>query len=298
MTRVARLSVAIATLDRPDGLARCLDALLAGDVLPAEILVVDQGSDDATPSVVEERRTDTTPITYVRQGRRGLAASRNAAVAHACYPAIAITDDDCVPDRRWIATIDRTFAAPDAPDAISGRVLPLGPDVPGLYPVSLREGAVRVDFRGKAVPWLVGTGGNFAVTRAWCARVGGYNEGLGVGSPGKAAEDIDMLYRLLRTGAYIRYEPDAVVYHERQSAARRLASRATYGYGIGAFCGMWLRRGDLYALRMCGSWLRSQSWELAAAMRRRRWREIYERTLSLRGMVCGLAHGVRVSEVT
>jgi len=296
MTRSVPVTVAIATLDRPDGLARCLDELLAGDALPAEVIVVDQGWGDATPAVVEERRASAVPITYIRQERRGLAASRNAAVARAGCSVVAVTDDDCVPDRNWVATIGHAFAAPDAPDALCGRVLPLGPDVPGLYPVSLRTSAVRAEYRGKAVPWVVGTGGDFAAARAWFARVGGYDERLGAGSPGKAAEDIDLLYRLLRAGGRVRYEPDAVIYHERQDAARRLASRSTYGHGIGAFCGKWLRRSDPYALLMCGSWLRLQGWELAAAIRRRRRRQVYERLAGLQGTARGLVYGLRTGQ--
>ena len=42
MKQYAELTVAIATLDRPVALARCLDALEVGSLLPAEIVVVDQ----------------------------------------------------------------------------------------------------------------------------------------------------------------------------------------------------------------------------------------------------------------
>ena len=293
MTRVACLTAAIATLDRPAALARCLGALLSGDVLPAEVIVVDQSRDEATKSVVEQRPASAVPVMYVRQQRRGLAASRNAAMARACYPVVAVTDDDCVPGRGWIAAIDRAFAAPDAPHAVTGRVLPLGPDVPGLHVVSPREGAVRTEFRGKVVPWLVGSGGNFAVTRAWSDRVGRYDERLGAGSQGKAAEDMDYLYRLLRAGAHVRYEPEAVVYHERQSKARRLASRASYGYGTGAFCGIWLRQGDVYALRILGCWLYWQCGELVRAMGRRQWMQAYQRSLSLCGTMRGFTYGLR-----
>ena len=45
-TDLAPISVAISTRARPDALGRCLDALLAGERLPAEIVVVDQSRDD------------------------------------------------------------------------------------------------------------------------------------------------------------------------------------------------------------------------------------------------------------
>ena len=52
------VAVAVATVDRPDSLGRCLDALLSGPTLPAEIVVVDQGGIDATRAVVEGRASN------------------------------------------------------------------------------------------------------------------------------------------------------------------------------------------------------------------------------------------------
>jgi GT2 family glycosyltransferase len=152
-----------------------------------------------------------------------------------------------------------------------------------------------VEFSGKAIPWFVGTGANFAVKREWLARAGSYDERLGAGSPGMAAEDAELFYRLLCAGARIWYEPDAVIYHERQSEAQRLRSRWTYGHGVGAFCGLWFRRQDLYVLRILLHWLLSQGRELAHALRHRQWRQLRERSLILRGTMRGLVYGLRVS---
>lgn len=295
MTQIAQISATIATLDRPAGLARCLDALLSGSMLPAEVIIVDQSDNDATKTIVEARQGSAIPIIYVRQARRGLSASRNGAMARVSYAVAAVTDDDCVPDPGWISTIARTFGSEPALDVLTGRVLPLGPAKPDTYVVAIRESLSRQDFAGKTLPWAIGGGNNFAVKRHWFERVGGCDERLGVGSPGKAAEDMDLFYRLLRAGARIRYEPDALVYHERTSRARRLATRWSYGFGIGAFCALWIRRGDPYALCVLMNWLGWQSRELIVAGQRRRWLEAHQRLLSLRGTLGGLVYGVRVN---
>lgn len=294
MTQIAQVSATIATLDRPDALARCLDALLSGSVLPAEVIIVDQSENDATKTIVEARRSSSVPIVYVRQSRRGLSASRNCALARASYPLVAVIDDDCVADPGWIAAIVRAFTSETALDALTGRVLPLGPETPDTYVVAVRESLSRRDFTGKTLPWVIGGGNNFVVKRDWFERVGGCNEHLGVGSPGKAAEDLDLFYRLLRAGARLRYEPDALVYHERTTKARRLATRWSYGFGIGAFCTFRLRRCDLYALQVLIHWLRWQCWNFAVAVARRQWLEAYQRWLSLRGTAGGLVYGIQV----
>lgn len=292
MTRVADLTVAVATMDRPEALARCLEALLGGDALPAEVLVVDQGRADGAAPVVAGLCALGLPATLLRQERRGLAASRNLALERAGRPVVAVTDDDCVPAPGWVAALERAFAGPGAPDAAAGRVLPLGPDRPGLYAVSSRPRASRALFSGRTLPWEVGTGANFALRREWIERAGCYDERLGTGSPGGAGEDLDLIWRLLRSGARIRFEPEAVVYHERQPRERRLATRESYGRGVGACCGLWLRGGDLGAVGVLGAWLRLRTGLAARGLRHRRWEALREEALVLGGTARGLAYGL------
>jgi GT2 family glycosyltransferase len=285
-------TVAVATMNRPTALARCVTALLMGQTLPGEVIIVDQSAQTETADLVAAAGWDrVVPLTYVRQARRGLAASRNAAIAHASRPIVVFTDDDCVPDEGWLTAIVAGFDGAEKPDAVTGRVLPLGPDRPGFYAVSTRGSRVRTLYRGRSLPWAVGSGGNTAVKREWLDRVGGFDERLGAGSPGRSAEDMDVFYRLLRAGATVRYEPHAVVFHERQDGARRLASRPAYGFGMGAFCALWARRHDAYAGWMLARWCFDRSRALLTACARRRWRRVREELLMLRGAACGIAYG-------
>ena len=294
MTRTVPVTAALAACDRPGGVLRCLSGVLAGAALPAEIIVVDQSRDDAVAGALSSV-VSPVPLHYQRMRREGLSASRNAAWTRATQPAIAFTDDDCVPDREWIAVVDEVLAADPDLAAVSGRVLPLGEERPGTYVVSPRSSRDTREFTGRAVPWMVGTGGNFAVRRAWVERVRGFDPRLGAGSPGRAAEDADLIYRLLTEGARVRYEPRAIVYHERQTAEQRLSSRRGYGHGIGAFCAMYLRRGDLYAGRLLGGYLRTQTAGLARATVRRDWFVARQRLLALRGCASGVLYGARLS---
>ncbi|HUF34957.1 MAG TPA: glycosyltransferase [Gemmatimonadales bacterium] len=294
MTALVPLTVAVAACDRPEPLRRCLTALASGGVRPAQLLVVDQSGGDGVAAVVHGLAIPGTRVDYLRQPRRGLSASRNAALAAATQSLIAFTDDDCVPAPDWLATVSGVFGESAAPDAVTGRVLPLGEERPGTFVVSPRTATERMDYRGRAVPWTVGTGGNFTARREWLDRVGGFDERLGAGSPGRAAEDADLLYRLLRAGATIRYEPAAVVYHERQTEAQRLASRWGYAHGITALCGLWLRRGDPYALRLLAAWLGHQSGALGTATLRGDWPLARQRVLSLRGGLRGFWYGLRL----
>lgn len=292
---MADISVAIATMNRPEALAICLKTLLAGEVLPAEIIVVDQSSDDETGRVVERCAAGRVSLVYIPHEGRGLGLAQNIAIDRAKYSIIAVTDDDCEPAQDWVARIQQAFAPPDSIDGLTGRVLPAGPETPGAYAVSSRTSTARVEFKGKALPWYVGSGNNFAVKREWLDCIGGVDERLGPGSPGQGGVDMDLFYRLLRAGARIRYEPDLLVYHARTSRAGRISRRIPYGYGMGACCSLWLRQKDYFALRVLLSWFILRTQRLFEGMLGKRWMLAYEELLVLAGTIGGFAQGLRLS---
>src|SRR5439155_17090850 len=232
----ADVAVAVATCGRPDGLARCLELVTAGTAQPGELIVVDQAPSPGARRAVEA--CTAVPVRYVEQPRRGLSASRNLALSLATRPVLAVTDDDCAPDPGWVAAIADAVDRRPEPAAVTGPVLPLGPQPPGMHGVSFRDRADAVDFRAPAIPWATGSGANFAARTHALRAIGGWDERLGTGTPGRAAEDSDLLYRILRDGGTVRYEPAAVVRHEWQTWSRRLATRWSYGFGIGAMCGL------------------------------------------------------------
>jgi GT2 family glycosyltransferase len=295
LTRVADVTAAVASFERPEGVMRCVNSILAGNVLPSQLVIVDQSRDDRIGRILAATRSGLVSLAYIHQSPRGLSASRNAALRQATSPVVAFTDDDCVPADNWIAVAEGLLTLAEPIAALCGRVLPLGEDLPGTFAVSLRENTDRREFSGRAVPWDVGTGGNFIAKRDWLIRVGGFDERLGAGTPGKAAEDAELIYRLLRAGATLRYEPDAIVHHARQSRAQRISSRANYGFGIGSFCGLRLGRGDLYMVPLFATWAGRQCRSLARAVRQGDWFGVKQRALGLRGGAGGLCHGLALS---
>ncbi len=296
MKHVANLTVAISTRNRSGALARCLDAFLSGEVVPREIVIVDQSDDNRTRLIVERHQSSSVPIIYIRHEGCGLGASQNIAISHAKCPIVAVTDDDCIPTPWWIATIEQAFAQPNRIDVLTGRVLPLGPEKPGWYAVSSRTSTVRTEFSSNTMPWHIGSGNNFAVKRDWLTRIGGDDERLGPGSPGQGGVDMDLFYRLLRAGARMRYEPESLVYHERTSKAGRIARRGPYGYGIGACCSIWLRQGDRNALRVLVRWLAMRGQRMVGGLLRGHWQLAHEEVLVLCGTFRGLVYGLRVRD--
>lgn len=287
------ISVAISTRERPDALKRCLSALLNGLVLPGEIIVVDQSRDNRSKHVVEGCQSGPTAVHYIRHAGSGLGRSQNLAFRQAQFELVAVTDDDCVVAADWTAVIAAAFASGEPLDVMTGRVLPLGPDQPGTYPVATRTSPERRDLSRQDMPWEIGSGNNFALRRAWAERLGGNDERLGPGAPGQGAVDIDFFYRLQKAGARLRYEPDLLVYHERTDRAGRLGRRGPYGFGMGVCCVYHWQEGDRRAFYILARWTKMRLERLLSFLRRRQWLGIYEEALVLIGTLRGLLHAAR-----
>jgi len=285
------IAVAISTRDRPDALRRCLESLGAGRLRPDEVIVADQSEGSETSRVAAEAKASGLPLRYLRARPGGLGAAQNDAVGATSSEIVAVLDDDCVADGNWLEKIAHAFEGDPELALIAGRVLPLGPPAPGTYPVSSRLSAEPREFAGKSLPWCVGSGNNFAVRRAWFERIGGCDERLGPGAPLLGGLDMDLFYRLLRSGGVARYDPDVLVLHERATRAGRLSRRPAYGFGMAAAIAIWLHGGDRFAWTVLGAWLRMRSSLLLRSLAKGRWQTVHEEALVLRGTLQGLVRG-------
>jgi glycosyltransferase involved in cell wall biosynthesis len=275
------ISVVVCTRDRPGALARCLRGVLECDPPPAEVVVVDQSSqsNESPPEVSDPR------ITYVRMEGRGVSRSRNRGTDAAKHELIAFTDDDCVPATGWIGAIAAAYES--GVDGVTGRVLPL-PGAPRGVAVSSRTSQVRRTFTGAGqTPWDIGTGGNLSLRRAALEAVGGFDESLGPGTEGRAAEDVDLLYRGACAGFTIQYEPEAVVYHELKTRRTRLGGRFDYGFGLGAFLAGHAEQGDPHARTLRRRYVRAIARRMASGARHGSVWPAAEGVLTLAGIAAG-----------
>ncbi len=99
-----QFSVIIPTHNRVALLRRALSSVEVQSQAPAEVIVVDDGSEDATESMVSSLFPR---VTYLRQERRGVSHARNCGIRQARFNWLAFLDSD---DEWWPAKLEHQMA--------------------------------------------------------------------------------------------------------------------------------------------------------------------------------------------
>jgi GT2 family glycosyltransferase len=222
------LSVVVPTRDRAGKLRRCLDALTAQQADTAtEILVVDDGSTDETPAVLERYPQ----VIGVRRPPGGRGAARNPGVERATGRIVLFLDDDVVVTEGLVQRhLDHHRAHPEENEALIGLVtwapeLEITPHMRWL-----EDGGPLFSFNTIADPdhvdWRHFCTANASVKRSFLPSPHPFDEDL------ERCVDIELGYRLDRHGMRLRYDAGAVGHHlrvdtpETTEARMRVVGRA------------------------------------------------------------------------
>ncbi|GGB40857.1 hypothetical protein GCM10011380_32900 [Sphingomonas metalli] len=238
MTLPVAISLLVCTRDRagplPALLASIARAVERGASHAIEIVLVDNGSSDATPQVLRAwQAAQTFPVRVLDEANPGLARARNCGLAAVRGAIVAMTDDDCVLHPDYFEGLVQSFAEADGPAIVGGRILP--GDARDL-PVTLKLEDHPMVAPPGAFPGGFIMGANLAMSREVIARVGRFDERFGAGAPFVAAEDTDFLFRALGLGIPVRYDPRFAVdhHHGRRAVADETRLLAGYSFGDGA----------------------------------------------------------------
>lgn len=158
-------------------LAEAIESVLAQDHGPRELIVVDDGSTDATPGIVREFRDR---VISIRQDNLGPGAARNTGIRRATQPFLAFLDADDVWLTNALAShLDRLAAAPgvDVAWGQSTHVVRAGGTPP------------RDDWHGRP-QWALSVGSMLFRRRVF-DEVGAFDPALRIG------EDLDLMLRIV-----------------------------------------------------------------------------------------------------
>lgn len=190
-----------------------------------ELIVVDNGSHDGTTQALRDYRHR---IVVAHARRRGAASARNAGVRFASGEVIAFTDADCVVEPDWLQRL--VDALEDPRVGIAGgpiRALPNANEIE-------RFGEVIHDHRAAMEVYKP----PYAITMSWGSRrallrsLGGFDERF------RRGQDVDLAYRIVRSGFILVFVPEAIVYHRNEDT---LAGLFREGFQHG-FCAVQVRK--------------------------------------------------------
>ena len=208
------ISAIIPTRNRAARLERAIESILAQTVPVAEIVIVDDGSEDNTREVVARYEPK---ARYLHQASKGVAAARNAGVEAATTAWVAFLDDD----DEWL------------PDKIESQVKALSGDADaiGCYAPALIvcDDGVSTDIHMPVSPVDLQrhvllrnpfTQCSLVMKKAFFRHVGGFNTTL------RCGEDWEFCYRAIRReGRFLMIERPLVrVYESANSTSRDVES--------------------------------------------------------------------------
>jgi GT2 family glycosyltransferase len=212
------VTVVVCTRNGARTMRSCCEGLLALDYPRVEVVVVDDGSTDASAAIASEYgfRVISTP-------NRGLSNARNTGLAAARGDIVAYLDDDARPDPQWLRYL--VTAIDDGGHAGVG-----GPNLPPPGDGAIAE-CVACSPGGPTHVLLSDTiaehipGCNMAFRRNRLEAVGGFDPRFRI-----AGDDVDVCWLLQREGWTLGFSPSAVVWHHRRSSIRGyLRQQREYG---------------------------------------------------------------------
>lgn len=226
------ISLIIVNQDRREELARLLSALRFQRLMPSEIIVVSNLSENERPKTSLE-------IIWLPSPEAGISAARNTGIAKSSGEIVAFCDDDAVPEFGWLAHLTE-------PLVLRG-VASSGGYVRGRNGVSFQSRTVFFDRYGRdweeksneteariyppdkdTIPKTVGT--NCAFRRDALCQIGGFDEAYQF-----FLDEADVNIRLSDAGRQAAIIPKAEVHHGYAASRRRSARRVPEGlFEIGA----------------------------------------------------------------
>lgn len=228
MSQMPLASVVIPTFGRPEKLAETLRALDRQDYTGFEVVVVDDGS----PQQVTRENlpaSDRFTLRILRQENHGPAAARNFGAHEAHGELLAFTDDDCLPQPRWLSSLSAELK--QHPDALVGSITFNGlPENRWSAASQLIIDLVYEHFNRDPDNAYFLASNNMACRRDFFLALGGFDTDF----PRAGAEDRDFCDRWRMTGRPIRLIREPLVEHRHAQTLGKFLD-LHYRYGRGAY---------------------------------------------------------------
>jgi GT2 family glycosyltransferase len=212
------ISVVVCSYNGERTIRDCFEGLLKLEYPNFEVIVVDDGSSDATAAITREYG-----FRLISTENRGLSNARNTGLEAATGEIVAYLDDDAYPDPHWLTYLAATFLSTTHAGVGGPNIEPPG-DGPIADCVANAPGnpahVLISDQEAEHIP-----GCNMAFRKACLEAIGGFDAQFRT-----AGDDVDVCWRLRQRGWTLGFSPAAMVWHHRRNSVRAYW-RQQRGYG-------------------------------------------------------------------
>jgi O-antigen biosynthesis protein len=214
------VSVVVCAYNAADTLDDCLESLGRLDYPNFEVIVVNDGSRDATGDIARRY-----PVRVIDIPNGGLSAARNLGLAEATGEIVAYTDADVRVDPYWLSYLVQPFLTSDVVGSGGPNVVPA--DDPFIAQCVARApgGPTHVLLDDRIAEHVPGC--NMAFRREALLAIGGFNPVYL-----RAGDDVDVCWRLQARKQRIGFAPAALVWHHHRASVKAYW-RQQLGYGEG-----------------------------------------------------------------
>lgn len=219
LQRYPKVSVVVATYNGARTLKSCLDSLSRLNYPDYEVIVVDDGSTDATAEIAQRYPQ----FHYLRQANHGLSVARNSGIAASRGEIIAFTDSDCRADADWLNYLVSDLVSYGFQGIGGHNFLPPEDSWVAAAVMASPGGPAHVMLTDRDAEHVPGC--NMGFYKWVLEDVGGFDPLFR-----KAGDDVDVCWRLLERGYRIGFSPAGFVWHYRRSTmAAYLRQQSGYG---------------------------------------------------------------------
>jgi glycosyltransferase involved in cell wall biosynthesis len=217
------ISVVVCAYNADSTMEGCLASFSKVTYPHFEVIVVDDGSTDATGEISDRHAANAPYIHVIHQPNLGLSAARNVGMNAAQGSIVAYTDSDCYVDPHWLhymawAFTDERFIAVGGPnlapveDNRTAACVAVSPGAP--------THVLLTDEIAEHVP-----GCNMAYRKEYLAGIGGFDATYRA-----AGDDVDVCWRLQDQGHIIGFSAAMTVWHHRRNTVSAYLKQQK-GYG-------------------------------------------------------------------
>lgn len=214
-----KVSVIVVAHNAARTLEDCLDSVQKLRYPNYEVIVVNDGSTDATEAIMNRF-----PFKNISTLKQGVGGARNVGLRAAIGEIVAYIDSDAKADPDWLRYLTTTYLKFNVAGVGGPNLIPPEDNWVAKCVYRSPGGPTQVMLDDQSAEHIPGC--NMSFRRAALEDIGGFDPVFTT-----AADDVDICWRLLDRGYQIGFSPSAVVWHHRRPCVKEYW-RQQVGYGL------------------------------------------------------------------